>query len=313
MATTSEEHDSIRDIEDDETLSALQVYLEKAGVSGIASIGPIDAEGSSCRVVFEKSARPQLPERFEVTLSNKRTVVLQLVPSVEDAPVQLLSGPIPPPWQYSGPLMGGDPIWNNAASMWGTVTFSVAAGSSMKMEGHACANHAMTCHHVLKSGSSVDVSTTRYANALKLQWLTNPPNGVKWVDMAGAEMRAGTPHTPLKVRGLGLIKGLRLASRGMRVSKYGTTTGLTSGRDLGTVSVKLVSNPPQFFKLRQVSGYFSAKGDSGAPVMTASRHLVGAIVAGRPGVINENYYMQAIPKGAAPPGSTLSSFEIDGL
>jgi hypothetical protein len=234
-------------------------------------------------------------------------------------PARLLLGPMPQPWQYSGPLMGGDAIWNDAARQWGTITFAAAAGSPIEIEGKSCANQSITCSHVLSFQGPDDVSTTLYSQSMKLGWATDPPNGTKWIDLAGADIKAGVPFSPLEVRGLRHIKGAKQPQVGIRVSKYGATTGLTSGRDLGWAMRQLRDGDPNQYGVRVVSGYFANVGDSGAPVLDADRNFLGLVVSGVPTEIDKTYYVPVLPRGQTPPTSaspgitSLSYFEMFGL
>jgi hypothetical protein len=219
--------------------------------------------------------------------------------------------------------MGGDPIWNDSSpNIVGTITFAVPQASPITIEGNACADQSITCQHAIGGNSgSGSTSTTRYPRSMMLQWKITPPAGTKWIDVASAKIRPGIPYSPLEVRGLRKIKGVKQPSRGIRVSKYGRTTGLTSGRDLGwaLLQLKTPTNLDEFW-LRCVSGYFADVGDSGSPVLDADRNFVGIVVSGRPGELDQTYYMQALPKGQRPlprasgaAAADLSCFEIDGL
>ncbi len=320
MANRDDHSDYSRDEEDAEILHGIELFLIKAGVKGIAGIGPIDDERASCTVLLSNQKDVALPSAVEIVTSNKRTIVLKLISAQDETPAVLLAGPNPKPWQYSGPLMGGDPIWNDAASQWGTITFAVDAASAVEIEGYSCANQCLTCDHVLDIVGANTASTTRYPNSMALKWNINPPSRNKWLDVAAAEMDAGVAFSPLEVRGLRHIKGVVQPRKGIRVSKYGAVTGLTSGRDLGWTKRQLSPTDPSLYWVRRVGGYFARVGDSGAPVLDADRNLVGLVVSGKPGVPNETYYIQALPKGQTPlprvPPSAipdLSCFVIDGI
>jgi hypothetical protein len=319
MATKFENSEYSREVEDGEIIVAVRQLLEKAGVKGIRGIGPINAERTSIKILLTDDGPGGLPERIETLLSNKRTfgLELQFVRNAKSA--RLLSGPTPPPWQYSGPLMGGDPIWNDKATAAGTITFAVGMGSPVEVAGYSCANQSITCCHVLDFGGPDDVSTTRYPQSMKLRWVTSPPNGTKWIDLAGAVIQAGVAFSPLEVRGLRHIKGATQPQTGIRVSKYGHKTGLTSGRDLGWAMMELIEGDPNLYGVRVVSGYFATFGDSGAAVLDADRNFLGVVVSGVPDEINETYYVPVVPRGEAPPTSAStgipdpSFFEIVGL
>ena len=316
MSIGYEEPDDSREDEDVEVLQLARELLSRKAKFGIRGVGPLNDQKTILTIVVDSKSDAIVPEFLELTLSNKKTVTLKLLVKRSDSGAILLAGPVPPPWQYSGPMMGGDPVWNDAATQWGTITFAVGQGSAVEIEGNSCSNQALTCSHVLDFSGSVGASTTRYPGALKVQWLTNPPVGNKWIDVAGADILPGNSFTPLKVRGLGGIKGVRRPVSGMRVSKYGATTGLTSGRDLGWVSLQLGSagsQPASSYLVRQVSGYFALEGDSGAPVLDAQRNLLGLVLAGNPGAVDETYYIPAWPRAVGPAPANRSYFEISGL
>jgi hypothetical protein len=323
MTHIEEDSGLSRDEEDVEILQTVREILSKNGVMGVTGIGPFNARNGSLTVLYAQEKDTKIPDAIEVTLSNKKTITLKLVAKQESKPAVLLFSSLPaPPWQYSGPLMGGDPLWNDASpDIAGTITFAVPQTSPITIEGNACSNQSITCHHVLGgSGGSGRTSTTRYPASMKLKWEITPPTGTKWIDIASAEIKPGTPYSPLEIRGLRKIKGVKQPASGIRVSKYGRTTGLTSGRDLGWVLLQPTTTNPDSFWLRCVSGYFADVGDSGAAVLDADRNLVGIVVSGRPGVVNETYYIQALPRGQRPSprasgaaAADLSCFEIDGL
>jgi hypothetical protein len=116
------------------------------------------------------------------------------------------------------------------------------------------------------------------------------------------------------VRGLGTITGVRQPISGDRLSKYGWTTHLTSGLDLGTYMVELDPDnlPGQRFLVRRVSGRFADEGDSGAAILDRDRKLVGLVIAGKD-VVDQTYYTQALPQGEMPVNANLSVFTVSGL
>ncbi len=149
--------------------------------------------------------------------------------------------------------------------------------------------------------SGKKISTPKYADSMELAW-REAPSATHWVDVAGADIVAGTPVTHREIRGLEKIKAARQPTDGIRVSKYGATTGLTSGKDLGRawrVIDESVSMDKYYVRL--VSGLFSERGDSGAAVLDAERNFVGMIIAGQPNVPGEKYYLHALPKDETPP------------
>jgi hypothetical protein len=136
------------------------------------------------------------------------------------------------------------------------------------------------------------------------------PSGSFTTDVAAGVIKANTDVKHLEVRGLGQIKGARQPSNGIRVSKYGAATGLTSGKDLGIIDRDING---QVFKVRLVSGLFSDEGDSGAAVLDSDRFFVGMLFAGKSGVPDENYYMHALPDPATCPSTDLFCIRTKNL
>ena len=160
-------------------------------------------------------------------------------------------------------MMGGDPIWNNDGAYFGTITFAAQMGSPIMIEGYSCANECVSCNHALYVAGQTAISTSKYPDSMSLTWNIVPPSGMFWIDVAGATINSGIPFTALEVRGLGGIKATKQPTTGIRVSKFGAATGLTSGRDGGIAlkEVDHVSHPYEKFTVRVVQGPFSAKGD----------------------------------------------------
>ncbi len=316
MTGKYEEPTFSRDSRDADILESVKSALEAQGVKGVRGIGPVNEEGTHCVVLLEDKKNTELNNVVEVRLSNDDRLKIALVVGQDKGSAQLYMGFSPPPWQYSGRLMGGDPIWNEDAGQWGTITFAVSATSNITLEGIACANQSISCNHVLNVGAGSDVSTTNFPNTMKLAWHTNPPSPAgHWVDIGGAEFIVDVPFSHMKLHGLGKITGVKQPQTGIRVSKYGAVSGLTSGRDLG-MALRIIdykNHPKDFFLIRIVSGYFGTVGDSGSAVVDADRNLVGILVAGNPGHRDETYYIQAVPRGQISPNPKLSIFVIDGL
>jgi hypothetical protein len=211
------------------------------------------------------------------------------------------SGINPRPWRHSGPIMGGDPIWNNAANQWGTILFAAASDSMLTVESNACAGQCLSCNHVLRVGSETEVSTTDYVSSMTVEWgsIPDPNSPGAWTDIGGAKIKhSDTVIAPLTIRGLGKIQGIGRAEVGMRLAKYGATTGLTTGYDLGPAlrDLNQTDKIDKMSYIRVVSGYFADRGDSGAAVLDSTRKLVGMIVSGKPGVLDEAYYIEATPE-----------------
>jgi hypothetical protein len=298
---------------DAEILVALKKRLQELRVEGVTGIGPLEEDGAVCVVLVADPARLKLPETIGLELSDKtfHNVKLRLVHDAVPATLFYSSPQFVRPLQYHGPMMGGDPIWNNWGGWWGTITF--AAGSNpIKIEGNVCAGQAVSCNHVVHVPGKDLLSTPNYHDSMTRAW-NKVPTGPRWVDVAGANVNSGNP-SPLEVRGLGKIKAAVQPQPGIRISKYGATTGLTSGRDLDLAWRALDdAHPTDTYLIRRASGYFAAKGDSGAPVVDASGNLVGMVVAGKSGVPDEVYYIQVHPHGEILADPLISAFEIEGL
>lgn len=311
--TGSEETPEYSEDDDDiEILRQVLSVLKKAGYSDINAIGPVREDRVPVTVPFKPSGAAPLPDAVEVRLPSGKSVTLKLVVTRDERRPRLLGGPVPPPLQYSGPLMGGDPVWNDVATQWGTISFAAPAGSGITVEGMDCAGRILTCNHVLDFPRSATASTPHFPQSMYLKWNIVPPVGTKWIDLAGADIDASVPYKALETRGLGAITGVRRSRKGDRVSKYGATTGLTSGRDLGWGWRATTSDPTPYL-VKVVSGYFGAEGDSGAPVLDADRNLVGLVVSGIPGSIDETYFMQASRTPSGPLGLDRSRFVVSGF
>src|SRR5262245_25102851 len=132
--------------------------------------------------------------------------------------------------QHSGPLMGGDPVRNEGFNCWGTICFAAPVNSNIEIETETCDNRCVSCSHVLFHASNTQISTPNSPNSMTRDW-HKEPSGSFTTDVAAGVIKANTDVKHLEVRGLGQIKGARQPSNGIRVSKYGAATGLTSGKD----------------------------------------------------------------------------------
>lgn len=296
-----------------EILVALKKRLQDLEIEEVTGIGPLEEDGAVCVVLVADPAKWKLPETIDVQLSDESSqkVKLKVVQDTVPATLFYSSPQFVRPLQYNGPTMGGDPIWNNSGGWWGTITF--AAGSNpIKIEGNLCAGQTVSCNHVLYVPGEDLISTPNYHDSMTRAW-NNVPTGPTWVDVAGANVHS-FQTSPLEVRGLGVIKSAVQPQPDIRISKYGATTGLTSGRDLD-LAWRAVddAHPMDTYLIRRASGYFAAKGDSGAAVVDELGNLVGMVIAGKPGVPDEVYYMQVLPHGEALPDPLISAFEIEGL
>lgn len=87
------------------------------------------------------------------------------------------------------------------------------------------------------------------------------------------------------------IKNARL---GMRVQKYGRTTGFTKGRVIGinmTVTVGYNPGPAKFvnqIEFRGVGGTFGGPGDSGSLIVTDDRFPIALLFAGAGQLVSGN-------------------------
>jgi hypothetical protein len=294
-------------------LLAIKNEIKRRELKGVTGIGPLQDDGSCLILVKEPQLLKNFPKEIEVSRTDQLSLTIKLTVEIDQVPSTLFLAFTPPP-QHAGPLMGGDPIWNNKGSWWGTIAFAALAGSKIKIEGYACDNQCISCNHVLYHAGGDVVSTPNYSNSMKLKW-SHPPTGSTFVDLAGAELNSGIPAIELNVRGLQKINGAVQPTDGIRVLKYGATTGLTTGKDLGAAyrEVDSVGHAGEYFWIRTVSGDFAEKGDSGAAVLDANRNLVGIVVGGKEGTPDEKYYMPVLPMGETPVNPSLSYFVIESL
>lgn len=308
----AEENEMSRDQRDGEIISQINSQLKERGIKTITGIGPVDEEGNTCVVLMEGKDQADIPKELEIKLSNEKQQSVSLDFREAEERAELFASAFPLPPQHSGPMMGGDPVWNNDGAYFGTITFAAGPGSPIVIEGYPCANESVSCNHVLYVAGQTAISTRKDPNSMSLTWNIVPPSGPFWIDVAGATINSGIPFTALEVRGLGGIKAAKQPTTGIRVSKYGAATGLTSGRDGGIAlkEVDHVGHPFEMFTVRMVQGPFSAKGDSGAAVLDADRNFVGVVFSG---MTNETYYLHALPNGQAPPDPNLSKVTIAGL
>lgn len=296
---------------DIEILRKLHDLLREAGVSGLQGVGPVENDRVTITFSKEGATFAKLPDMLEVTRADGARVRLKTDIRVEDTQARLFAG-LSPPFTHSGPLMGGEGVWNDTASQWGTISFIVPTASGITVEGHPCAGMAVTCNHVLNVNGTKDASTVPHAQAMTMHWYIKPPVGQTWLDLAGADMRTAA-FKPLEVRGLGKITGVRRSRKGDRVSKYGATTGLTSALDGGWGLRVLNSPSTALYYVKVVAGRFGDVGDSGAPVMDADRNLVGIIVSGTISGRRETYFIQASRTPSLANAKDLSRFVISGL
>ena len=265
----AEVNEMSRDQRDGEIISQINSRLKELGIKTVTGIGPVDEEGNTCLVFMVGKDQADIPKELEIKFSNEKQQSVSLDFQEAEERAELFNGTFvfPPPLQHSGPMMGGDPIWNNDGAYFGTITFAAQMGSPIMIEGYSCANECVSCNHALYVAGQTAISTSKYPDSMSLTWNIVPPSGMFWIDVAGATINSGIPFTALEVRGLGGIKATKQPTTGIRVSKFGAATGLTSGRDGGIAlkEVDHVSHPYEKFTVRVVQGPFSAKGDSGAP------------------------------------------------
>src|SRR6266496_6779937 len=158
-----------------EILQAIKKELEKQGLEGVTGIGPLAEDSKTCLIlVADEKRREKLPKKIEVHLANQQSLLVDMRIEVDTVPSVLFNG-FTPPDQHAGPMMGGDPIWNNEASGNGTIAFAVAASSMIKIEGYACANQCISCNHVLYHASGNVISTPNFPDSMTLKW-SHPPS-----------------------------------------------------------------------------------------------------------------------------------------
>ncbi len=293
-----------------EILFEVKTLLEKQGVKGVTGIGPM--EDGVVQILVNGQAEGNLPKQVSVKLKDNSEESVKLEVQKEVAAARFFLS-CDMPFQHSGPIMGGDPVYNNGAPCYGTITFSAPMGSPITLQGKLWANHCVSCNHVLYDASTDIISTPNKPNSMKLDWRKEPPSGGKFVDLAGALINSGVDVSHLEVRGLERVKSALQPADGIRVSKYGAKTGLTSGKDLGRAWRQVDLNDPNTYYIRRVSGLFSEEGDSGAAVLDANRNFVGMVLAGQPNVPNEKYYMHALPAGENPPDQYLTCVQTEFL
>lgn len=290
---------------DQKQLSVLK-ELDKAlrGLPGLKAID-VDLNNGICVVTASDEAAEKLAKNLAVNIDNER---IELETLLQDGPeAQLLftvEGPLPIP--PSGPVCGGDAIWNPVIRGWGTLAFSSMTIQVLDATGSALApvNDAiLSCNHVLARMDAASVgdrlatyaepSSMTLAGFLPITNLAVPPIDVA---IGQTSVIASTVTIPHEVRGLGSIPQVAVANSGMRVFKNGARTGITTAHDTGWGVVSVPAYGNRTVILRKTDPWFSDMGDSGSAVLDGSRNLLGFVVMGR--IVNGvpiTYYLPTAP------------------
>jgi hypothetical protein len=330
----SPDTDFSRDLACIEAIKRVRLVLEDAGFKSgaVTGIGPVKLRSDSswnCQIILQGGniSVDDAASDAEIVKKVRKTIQQQnekapIRPGLNKLPGKKVSMN-PRPYRHGGPIMGGDPIWHNKAGHWGTVAFALGPKDKVKVAGNDCAGHLITAHHVVNLGTEHKaVSVTDYVNTMTVEWQEPPPkSGDRWMDLAAVKIDdklLELNHVPvrgLEVRGLGRIQNVRQSRYGDRVYKYGATTGLTAGIDLGPAlrDVDESDSNHAMYWVRVVSGHFADNGDSGAAVLDGERNLVGIVVSGKPGIEDETYYIQALDSSMIPALQDMSAFTVDGI
>lgn len=283
-----------------ETIDSIrQISSALAGVEGITGVGPLEEDGKACLILARPDSVDSVPETVRV--QGLGEVRLRVVPDEGEA--RLFMGPTVTNAirQFPGPVMGGDPVRNDAFTDYGTIAFGVDASAQTMVEGNACAGQILGCSHVFFDPGGDTLSTPLHPGGFQMKWQVGQASP-HYADVAGATPTSSSIDIkPKWLRGLREITGVEFPPAGVRVSKYGQVSGLTSGRVMGPVQ-RTIGGKSVF--VRFVKRRFAQYGDSGAAVVTGDRKLVGLIFAGNP-TADESYFLQAwtdpspVPNGYA--------------
>lgn len=244
----------------------------------------------------------------------------------------------PPNASPTGPLMGGDAIynWQNLDTTqprniyWGTIAYVGDTGGKIKFPGDmteiSTSGKAISCAHVLyHQTATVHIRSYHHATGITFgqtlpgwptSWPSSPPLG-KWPDIAVAAVDVSVAHNKNTVRALGVLAGVKAPKAGDIVTKYGATTGLTVARDIGMVWRRLPDEAGEMMLIRAVSNQFSRPGDSGSAVVhhgsgvgsTDYRKLAGFILAGSIDD-NEQYYLPVLEFVDDPVPAELNAVQV---
>jgi hypothetical protein len=300
-------------------LRHVRALIEPFGVH-VLGYGPVvDKPGrrKECKVLLPGPKDRTLPDRTDVggTRVDLRYDRQRMGPKLRStAPLRRVrQGP-------DSYCLGGESITNidfydpeaPTQVFWGTntfyaqqVTFFGAGGVQHGPFQDVCVG----CAHVLQStiGSVGDVVTAPgYPYGLRLLWVhpeIEQQPVTNWADVAVAEFTGSPPQKPgtsLNVFGLGNVRQIGTQPDiGSFCVKFGATTGLTGGFELGLVLRRLPDGFGDLYMLRTVSGRFCAPGDSGAAVLDASNNLLGIVIGGA-SEVDENWYVPVFDGAGGP-------------
>lgn len=222
----------------------------------------------------------------------------------------------------SAELMGGDAIFNHGYRAedptkvyWGTLAF---VASRVTVENHdgttySLTNAGISAAHVIHHPTDDRLGTYAYpASGITEVWThADWISGSRWRDLALASIPGNVAVRPYRLRGFGTVRGTRTPDLGQTLVKFGSTTEISRGRELGLVWRRLPDGNGPFYLLRGISpGRFAARGDSGAAVVNLDLELAGLVVGG-PKDRQESWYMPVLPFGTSPPDGELSYVRME--
>lgn len=267
-----------------------QISSALADIEGVTGVGPLDEDERTCIILATPAFVNSVPETARI--KDGEEVRLRVVTDEGEARLYMGGPPVTnAPRQFPGPVMGGDPVRNNAFTQHGTIAFGVEASAQTTVEGNACAGQILGCSHVFFHASGNTVSTPLQPDGFQTQWNVRQ-NTPRFIDVAGAMPTGSSVNVkPRWLRGLREITGAEFPAAGVRVSKYGQASGLTSGLIRGPAERNIDGTK---VIVRFVKRRFAVDGDSGAAVVAGDRKLVGLVFAGHP-LLDESYVLQAWP------------------
>ncbi|HUE45979.1 MAG TPA: hypothetical protein VMO81_06990 [Aestuariivirgaceae bacterium] len=220
----------------------------------------------------------------------------------------------------SAELMGGDGIFNHGhrgstGVYWGTIAFVASQVEVDNNDGttFSLANAAISAAHVIDHGTIDRLGTYVYPDSGITRVWTHPDwvSKSRWRDLALASIPANVAVRPERLRGFGMVRGTRVPDLGQNLVKFGATTEVTKGRELGLIWRRVPESGPLYL-IRAISGRFAARGDSGAAVVNLDLKLAGLVVgAPTDPRRKETWYMPVLPLGATPPDPELSYVRME--
>lgn len=225
------------------------------------------------------------------------------------------------PRPLSAELMGGDAIFNHGYRAdrpgevyWGTLGFVASQVTVENQDGtrSSLSNAAISAAHVIHHDRDDRLGTYVYPASgitevwTHADWIASPR--LRWRDLALASIPGPVAVRPNRLRGFGTVRGTRTPDLGQSLVKFGSTTNISRGRELGLVWRRLPDGRGSFYLVRSVSSdRFAARGDSGAAVVSLDLELAGLVIgAPRDPNRKEAWYMPVLPLGTSPPDAELS-------